>query len=96
MSPKPCRGYFIGRLLQVTGTMPAILLSSVAHALYKGTLFINEPRVSLVYLAVLIFLAGIKITLIRTRCRSLWPCIVFHMVFDAVVYGDQGTPWWIW
>jgi membrane protease YdiL (CAAX protease family) len=88
------RGYIFGAFSRAPAL--AIGLSAAAHTLYKTALFWSDPGFSLWQLSLLTLLFGLLLGLMRWDSRSLWPCILFHAVFDVWVYGDGAAPWWVW
>ncbi len=89
------RGYLMW-LSRFGGAWGAIFLCALAHASYKVLLFVPVGDNDLLTLGFFTFLVGIVLGLMRQKSKSLYPCILFHAVFDLVVYGDGGTPWWVW
>ena len=89
------RGYlmWLGRF---AGSWGAILLCALAHALYKSLLFVQAQDNNILILGLFTFLVGIFLGLARRKSNSLYPCLLFHAIFDLAVYGDGGTPWWVW
>lgn len=91
------RGYFLGRLAVWCRPAAAIVLSSIFHSTYKTAIFISAaPLDELALLGGITFAFGLLLGLWRTKSNSLWPCILFHGLFDLWVYGDRTTPWWVW
>ena len=88
------RGYFWGAYAQLPAR--AIGFSALAHTAYKSAIFIPYPEISLWRLSLFTFLAGILLGYMRWAGKSIWPCILFHAVFDLWAYGDHFTPWWVW
>ncbi len=91
------RGYFLGRFLEWQPPLTAIALSALLHTAYKIALFIStSPADELLFLGSLTFGAGLLLGYWRKASASIWPCVVFHSLFDLWVYGDRATPWWVW
>lgn len=93
------RGYILGRL-QFLGTTWAVVLSAVAHTAYKCALFARpQPGIETNFLSLgaATLLGGMVFGLLRVRAGSVWPAVVAHACFDALVYGDRAqAPWWVW
>jgi len=93
------RGYIQGQLAPL-GPARAVVLASLAHALYKCTLFVFSPagvRTGVVFLAVCTFLGGLLFGSLRHFSKSATPPVVAHAVFDLIAYGDRAqAPWWVW
>jgi membrane protease YdiL (CAAX protease family)/Pyruvate/2-oxoacid:ferredoxin oxidoreductase delta subunit len=71
------RGVVMGAARRRIGTWPAILLSAAAFALLHASLW------SLLPLAVL----GVGLGWLASRSRSLWPAVVAHVLYNAVLVG---------
>ena len=91
------RGYFLGRLAQWWNPLPAVTISAILHSAYKTAIFIpSSPANDLMFLGGITFAFGVLLGHWRIKSNSLWPCILFHALFDLWVYGDRTTPWWVW
>lgn len=91
------RGYFFGQLHSGQGAATAITISALFHAAYKVAIFIPSARLDdLLFLGSLTFSVGVLLGYWRKASGSIWPCVVFHALFDLWVYGDRSTPWWVW
>lgn len=91
------RGYFFGRLSRWQSATAAIVVSALLHTSYKVAIFIPNNQVGdLFFLGSVTFCAGLILGYWRKASASIWPCIVFHALFDLWVYGDRSTPWWVW
>jgi membrane protease YdiL (CAAX protease family) len=91
------RGYFLGRLLSWQHPAIGITISALLHAAYKVAIFVSpSPADDLLVLGTVTFSAGLLLGYWRKASGSIWPCIVFHALFDLWVYGDRATPWWVW
>lgn len=77
-----------------------ILLSAVAFASYKALLFIwpgPQNRADPMSLFIYSLLAGIGLGYTRKVTGSIWPALIGHGIFDALVYMDTShAPWWVW
>ena len=93
------RGYVQGRLAGL-GWPAAVVLASLAHTVYKTSLFAfpaSPHEVSYLMLAVWTFAGGIAFGLLRQFSGSLLPPVAAHAAFDLVVYGAMAdAPWWVW
>jgi membrane protease YdiL (CAAX protease family) len=69
------RGVILGAVRPRIGVWPAIVLSAIAFALLHASLW------SLLPLAVL----GVGLGWLAARSRSLWPAVVAHVVYNAVL-----------
>jgi membrane protease YdiL (CAAX protease family) len=90
------RGYFMGRFAQWLGPVVGVFLAAVLHTTYKVAIFIPTSSVDLVFLESLTLVVGLLLGWVRHASHSVWPCALFHIVFDLWVYGDRLTPWWVW
>ena len=76
------RGYILTGLRQNFRPWSAILLSSFLFALYQMNVFQFIPH----------FLFGIVLAALVVRTGSIWPAIVFHLVYNAVLMGPALMP----
>ena len=72
------------------------LLCALAHAAYKVALFVPVPGFDLLRLGLATVVVGIGLGYLRMYSKSLAGCLVFHALFDLLVYGDGAAPWWVW
>jgi membrane protease YdiL (CAAX protease family) len=71
--------------------------SSFIHASYKGALFASFADTRPGWLFLITLITGFLLGLMRNYSKSIIPCIIFHCLFDVMVYGDMtSTPWWVW
>ena len=93
------RGFVQGHLAGL-GWPAAVVLASLAHTVYKTSLFAfpaGPHEVSYLMLAVWTFAGGIAFGLLRQFSGSLLPPVAAHAAFDLVVYGAMAdAPWWVW
>jgi membrane protease YdiL (CAAX protease family) len=95
------RGYLLQRIQEaVSQPVVVVLLSAIAHALYKTALFASGYTLHQVNLAEMLLytaFAGIALASVTLYTRSVWPAALAHALFDLVVYGDApSAPWWVW
>ena len=91
------RGYFLGRLRERLQPWAAVLASSLLHTAYKTAIFVPSSGLNeLAFLAGLTFAFGLLLGYWRVKAGSIWPCALFHALFDLWTYGDRTTPWWVW
>jgi sodium transport system permease protein len=76
------RGFILSGLARTFRPWSAILLSSFLFALYQMNIFQFVPH----------FLFGIVLALLVTRTGSLWPAVVFHLVYNSLVMGPVLVP----
>jgi sodium transport system permease protein len=76
------RGFILTGLRQSFRPWSAILLSSFLFALYQMNVFQFIPH----------FLFGIVLAVLVVRTGSIWPAIVFHLVYNAVLMGPALLP----
>lgn len=75
----------------------AVALCAMMHSTYKVALFLPFFDASLIKLFVYTFGTGWLLGYSRYKSKSIYPCLVFHCLFDFLVYGDMiSTPWWVW
>jgi membrane protease YdiL (CAAX protease family) len=97
------RGWMQGILTRHVGASRAVLLAAVSHTAYKASLFalpsVGSPRqsLSMLLLAGLTFVFGVLLGVFRARQGTIAGPVVFHALFDLLVYGELSTsPWWFW
>jgi membrane protease YdiL (CAAX protease family) len=95
------RGYLLQRLQEFTSRpLVVVLLSALAHALYKTAIFASGyalHQVNLPDMFLYTAIAGIPLAAVTVYTRSVWPAALAHALFDLVVYGDApSAPWWVW
>lgn len=76
------RGFILTGLRQSFRPWSAILLSSFLFALYQMNVFQFLPH----------FLFGIVLAVLVVRTGSIWPAIVFHLVYNMVLLGPALLP----
>ncbi|MFQ3593017.1 MAG: ABC transporter permease subunit/CPBP intramembrane protease [Gemmataceae bacterium] len=76
------RGFILTGLRQSFRPLSAILLSSFLFALYQMNVFQFLPH----------FLFGIVLAVLVVRTGSIWPAIVFHLVYNSVLIGPALMP----
>jgi membrane protease YdiL (CAAX protease family) len=94
------RGFIQGELQKVN-TFFSVVFASLAHALYKSTIFLAPFLVQriddvalLFFLSFFLFLA---LGLLKHYAKSIVPCIIAHVIFDFIVYAEiANAPWWVW
>lgn len=93
------RGWVQGRAMAL-GSPAAVVLAALAHTAYKTALFawpITPTATDFTGLAVVTFIGGILLGLLRQYSKSVLPSVFAHAVFDFVVYGALSyAPWWVW
>jgi membrane protease YdiL (CAAX protease family) len=82
------RGYIFAALRNWHGTLPAALITGV---LFGGVHATSAPAVDLVPLAFL----GFALCLLYQRARSLYPCIVVHMLNNCYAFAELEE-WSAW
>ena len=91
------RGCFLGRFQKWWRPAGAVTAAALTHAAYKTAIFIpSSPVRELATLGGFTFAFGLLLGCWRVKAASVWPCVLFHALFDLWVYGDRTTPWWIW
>jgi membrane protease YdiL (CAAX protease family) len=93
------RGFIQEQVRNVNGIF-SIFFSAFSHTGYKCCLFL-APVVSsgmdIGFLAIWTFAAGILSGTLRHFCKSVWPSVIAHALFDILVYGEfSHPPWWVW
>jgi sodium transport system permease protein len=78
------RGFLLSGLRQRFRPGTAVLLSSFLFALYQMNVFQFVPN----------FVFGAILALLVVRCGSLWPALVFHLVYNALLLGPVLLPGW--
>jgi len=95
------RGWMLERLAAL-GWPAAVTFSAVAHGAYKTALFALPPAAhegpfSLARIALWTVVGGLMLGWLRVRSQSVWPAVLAHAAFDAVVYSAfAAPPWWVW
>ena len=74
----------------------AIIISATLHAAYKAAVQTPYEHQMIFQLFVLTFVVGLFLGWTRKRSSSIWLAILFHVLFDVIVYGDSSTPYWVW
>jgi membrane protease YdiL (CAAX protease family) len=92
------RGYIQFRSRDL-GVVLSILIAAIAHTVYKYIVFISLPAVEPVNIGFLVFwtmFIGLILGVMKEISRSTYIPIIFHSLFDILVYGD-GTisTWWV-
>ncbi|HEX4563545.1 MAG TPA: CPBP family intramembrane glutamic endopeptidase [Solirubrobacteraceae bacterium] len=82
------RGYIFAALRNWRGTIPAAIITGV---LFGGVHATSAPAVDLVPLAFL----GFALCLLYQRTRSLYPCIVVHMLNNCYAFAELEE-WSAW
>ena len=90
------RGFVFGRIQSSGSSVVAVGVSTIAHTLYKVAIFLPFAAIDPLFLGGLTFAVGLILGGARMATRSIWPCVVFHVLFDLWVYGDGPVPWWVW
>jgi membrane protease YdiL (CAAX protease family) len=98
------RGWMQGTWTKTFGSTVAVLAAAGSHAAYKTALFVFPPEGiarqssgSLLFLAAVTFGFGAVLGLIRLRQGTIAAPVVFHVLFDLLVYGQcASAPWWVW
>jgi membrane protease YdiL (CAAX protease family) len=93
------RGWILGRA-RALGSAAAVLIAALAHTAYKTALFLlpsEAVSVDLVQVALVTFIGGLVLGVLRVASRNLMPALLAHAAFDFVVYGAvAAAPWWVW
>jgi len=95
------RGWLLGRI-SALGAPAAVVIAAVAHAVYKTALFAWPPDAvgfgfNLAGIALLTVAGGLVLGILRVTSRSVWPAVLAHAAFDALVYSAYtAAPWWVW
>ena len=93
------RGYLQGVLAKINVWM-AILVSSLAHTLYKATLFLSPfalHKIDVGFLFIWTFSVGCIFGWLTKASKSVIPALMAHALFDIWVYGQLNhAPWWVW
>lgn len=93
------RGWILGRA-RALGSAAAVLIAALAHTAYKTALFVlpsEAAPVDLMQVALVTFIGGIVLGVLRVASRNLMPALLAHAAFDFVVYGAvAAAPWWVW
>ena len=92
------RGYIQFRSRDL-GVVVSILIATIAHTVYKCVVFVSLPAVEPVNIGFLVFwtiFIGLILGVMKEISRSIYIPIIFHALFDILVYGD-GTisTWWV-
>jgi membrane protease YdiL (CAAX protease family) len=82
------RGYIFSALSNWHGTLPAAILTGI---LFGGVHATSAPALDLVPLAFL----GFALCLLYRRARSLYPCIVVHMLNNCYAFAELEE-WSAW
>jgi membrane protease YdiL (CAAX protease family) len=92
------RGYLQGTLS--SKPLISITISSVAHSLYKGCLFLSPyaiGQVSVQFLMIWTFVVGMLFGILKHASKSVVPPLLAHSLFDIWIYGSLlNAPWWVW
>jgi len=90
------RGFFYSKLPAWHFSIKA-LVSSIIHTCYKAALFVSFTDTRLDRLILWTLFTGVLLGMMRASSKSIIPCIIFHCLFDLLVYGDvTRSPWWVW
>lgn len=93
------RGWILGRARPL-GSAAAVLIAALAHTAYKTALFAfpsEAVSIDLAQIALVTFLGGIALGVLRVASGSLIPPLLAHAAFDFAVYGAvAAAPWWVW
>lgn len=93
------RGYVQTRMAPA-GAVPAILIASAGHTIYKYLVIKSLPEglpVNFTVLILLTFLVGIVFGYFRERSGSIYPAAMAHAIFDIIIYGGSAVaPSWVW
>lgn len=93
------RGYIQGRIVGL-GFWLAPSFAALGHTAYKCALFVFPPdgvEIDLSLLAILTFVVGIALGILRQLSGSVLPALSAHVLFDVLAYGDRPeAPWWVW
>jgi len=76
------RGFILTGLRQSFRPWSAILLSSFLFALYQMNVFQFLPH----------FLFGMVLAILVVRTGSIWPAVVFHLVYNTLLLGPALLP----
>lgn len=92
------RGYIQSRSREF-GIILSILIAASTHTVYKYVLFSSLSAVQEINMGFLVFwtmTVGLILGIMKEYSGSSYVPILFHVVFDILVYGD-GTiePWWV-
>lgn len=92
------RGYIQFRSREF-GVIISILIAAITHTVYKYVLFSSLSAIEVVNLGFLIFwtmVVGLILGIMKELSGSCWVPIIFHVVFDILVYGDGAIEtWWV-
>lgn len=97
------RGWMQGALTKGLGPLKGVLAAAGSHTAYKTALFVFPPdgvgRQSpgaLLVVTGLTFGFGAMLGLFRLRQGTIAAPIMFHAIFDLLVYGQcASAPWWV-
>jgi membrane protease YdiL (CAAX protease family) len=85
-------------------SLAGVFVAAGSHAAYKTALFVFPPdgiarqtSGSLLFLAATTFGFGAVLGFSRVRQGTIAAPVVFHVLFDLLVYGQYVSgPWWVW
>ncbi len=97
------RGWMQGTLMESISWKYAVAITAASHAAYKTALFsfppadvAMRPVHALLLMAALTFSFGSLLGFFRCYQGTIAGPVVFHVVFDLLVYGDYAqVPWWV-
>lgn len=92
------RGY-VQNHARRSGLMFSVIIAAMSHTIYKLLLFSSLTSIGVVNMQFLFFwtlVIGLALGLMKEFSGSCWIPVLFHAVFDIVVYGDGALhPWWV-
>ena len=92
------RGYIQTRSRKF-GIIISILIAAITHTVYKYVLFSSLATVEVVNMEFLVFwtlAVGLILAAMKEFSDSCYIPIIFHVVFDVLVYGDGAIKaWWV-
>lgn len=97
------RGWMQGNLMESMSWKYAVAITAASHAAYKTALFsfppadvAMRPVHALLLMTALTFSFGSLLGVFRCYQGTIGGPVVFHVVFDLLVYGDYAqVPWWV-
>ena len=92
------RGYIQSRSREF-GIVLSILIAAMTHTIYKVVLFFSLEAVEMVNIGFLAFwtmVIGLVLGVMREFSGSCFIPVIFHVIFDILVYGDGSIEtWWV-
>jgi hypothetical protein len=77
----------------------SIFIAAITHTIYKCVLFFSLEAVELVnigFLAIWTLVIGLFLGAMKEFSGSCYVPVIFHVVFDILVYGDGAIDtWWV-